>query len=184
MIERNLIDKSQLAKALKIQQTTGRRFGSILVENGDITQEQLSEFLSFYFDVPNIDLTNTSIPNYVMALLAPDFISNAGVIPFKILQDSTGHKTLLMAMLDPTDNSAIQKVEELTLMEVEPFVITHGLFLETHKRLMNDAQPIDSFYKDLDTRDLLIALIETLQAKGTLSKEELNRLLGSNNCRD
>lgn len=181
MIERNLINKTQLSKALKKQQSTGRRIGSILVENGDITETQLGDFLSFYYDVPKIELTSTSISSQVLSLIDEDLISNAGIIPFRILEDATGHKTLMLAMIDPTDDSAINKAEQLTQMEVEPFVITHGLFIETYKHLIEDVKQIDSSYQECDTHDLLTALIELLSAQGTLSKEDLSKLLMERN---
>ncbi len=183
MIERSLIDKHQLSKALKQQQTTGRRIGSILVDNGDISEEQLENFLAFYYDVPKIDLTGTPISATTLRLLDREFIGNTGVIPFRVIEDAAGRKTLMLAMIDPTDDSAIAKAEEMTHMEVEPFVITHRIFLDKFKSLPEESPTDGSLFKDCETRDLLIALIDALADQGILSREELQRLIDKRNMR-
>ena len=179
MIERDLIDKNQLSVALKKQQETGTRIGSILVGNGDITEEQLGDFLSFYYDVPKIDLSHTQIPSHILSLLDKEFMGNAGVIPFKIIEDATGCKTLMLAMVDPTDDAAIEKVGNDTRMIVEPFVMTHGLFLKTYKRLIENDKSIETILDDFETRDLVTALIKILHDRGMLSKEEIIKVIGS-----
>lgn len=52
LVEKGMISQEQLDLALKLQKTTGQRLKDILIKEGFTTREQLKEFITQHVDIP------------------------------------------------------------------------------------------------------------------------------------
>ena len=124
MVNSGLLTEDQLQKALLTQKKEGGRLGSVLVRLGFLSEEKLLQFLSKQYGVPSIDLAKQEIDAAVIKLIQPNVAQKHFLIPFK---RSGG--TLFIAMVDPTNVSAIDDIKFMTGYAVEPMVAAESAIL-------------------------------------------------------
>ena len=117
LIAANLIDEVQMQIALSEQKRTGRRFGSTLVDLKFIDENVLAAFLSKQIDIPCISLLHVDIPKKVLRKLPRNVVVDCKAIPVRMDGDR-----LEVAMVDPTDADALQRVEEAAGAPVAPLI--------------------------------------------------------------
>lgn len=128
LVQQKFITPAQLQLALAEQhkqKQSGRRLGRVLVEQGLVSEDQISETLATQFNIPFINLkhynVNTEISRRLTEIYARRFRS-------VVLNESDGK--LLIGMVDPTDTSAIDKISHILGTEIELAVVTEGQMLE------------------------------------------------------
>jgi hypothetical protein len=184
LLEKGLIKPHQLEKALETQAAQGGRIGSILVRDGALREESLLNFLSSYFDLPMIDLRGLRIEPEVLRLLSPETVKELGILPMKIRENADGERTLMIAMIDPANVSAIRKVESLVNMRTEVHVMSYHQFQDALRKFYEEGDIAPRGYENAATRPLLIGLIEALAAEGILSPERLLKHLHKSGDKD
>ena len=117
LVERKILTLQQ-AKAILAQIKNGKAhlsFEELLLESDLATEEVILETKASILHVPYIDLKNYEIDPEVLELIPGDIARQFNFFPlFKI--DST----LLLAMIDPKDVKAIDKVTRITQLEISP----------------------------------------------------------------
>jgi type IV pilus assembly protein PilB len=117
LVERKVLTLQQ-AKSLLAQVKNGKSdqsFESLLIQSEITTEDVILETKASIWHVPYIDLKNYEIDPEVLDLIPGDVARQYHFFPlFKI--DST----LLLAMTDPKDIKAIDKVTRLTQLEISP----------------------------------------------------------------
>src|SRR5215212_1246563 len=117
LVAANLIDEVQMQIALAEQKQTGKRFGSTLVELKFIDENVLAAFLSKQIDVPCISLLHVDIPRKVLRKLTRATVLDCKGVPVRIEGDR-----LEVAMVDPTDLDALDRLEKAAGMTVTPLI--------------------------------------------------------------
>jgi hypothetical protein len=117
LLAANLIDEVQMQIALAEQKQSGKRFGSTLVDLKFIDENVLAAFLSKQIDVPCISLLHVDIPKKVLRKLSRTVAVECKAVPVRIEGDR-----LEVAMTDPTDLDALERVEKDSGMTVTPLV--------------------------------------------------------------
>ncbi|HEX2062414.1 MAG TPA: hypothetical protein VHK90_16870, partial [Thermoanaerobaculia bacterium] len=117
LIAANLIDEVQMQIALAEQRTNGKRFGSTLVELKFIDENVLAAFLSKQIDIPCISLLHVDIPKKVLRKLPRAIAVECKAVPVRIEGDR-----LEIAMVDPTDVDALDRLEKAAGMTVTPLI--------------------------------------------------------------
>lgn len=125
LVREKLITQDQLAFALEQQKTNGRKLGRVLVENGFISEEHISEALAMQFDIPYVNLNNYNI-NLELVRLLPE--NQARRFRAIVLEERNGK--LLVGMSDPTDFFAMDEVTRLVKREIGVAVVTEGQLLK------------------------------------------------------
>lgn len=119
MIERNIINRAQLEKALMLQRERGGLIGEILVELGFVREEDIAQALTAQYGFPYLPLgsyeINSDIVNIVPVRVARQYL----LIPI----DKIGNN-LTLAMSNPLNIQAIEDVEMITNCSVQTFVST------------------------------------------------------------
>jgi chromosomal replication initiator protein DnaA len=115
LLERKVVSKKQLNKAIKRQQEQGVLLGSILVDMGVLSEELLKTFLAEQCQVPNLDLT-TATPSRE----ALERISRETAISRIALPLSLEGQRLTVVMGDPLDASVVEALKEATGCEIDP----------------------------------------------------------------
>lgn len=121
LVEGGLISKTDLEKALRIQQETGKRLGEVIVEQGMTTPEDIVKTLSSQLSVEVIDLFETPIDQTLITrnLITPDVILRHQVFPVRLEGN-----TLVVAMVDPLNLMALDDIRLSTGYEVKPAITT------------------------------------------------------------
>jgi MSHA biogenesis protein MshE len=117
LVAANLIDEVQMRVALAEQQRTGKRFGSTLVELKFIDENVLAAFLSKQIDIPCISLLHIDVPKKILRKLPAKLARELHAIPIR--HDGDRYE---VAMLDPTDTAALQKLQEVLGQPIAPLI--------------------------------------------------------------
>ena len=70
-------------RAIKIHEETGKKLGTVLVENGMVDEKQIMEILEFQLGIPFIDIDNIKIDPEVQNIVPLQLIRKHNVVPVK-----------------------------------------------------------------------------------------------------
>lgn len=118
-MERGVITRSQLEKALQVQKEKGGLLGQILVVLGFTKEEEIAQALTIQYGFPYLPLKNYELNKEVLKLI-PEAVSKQYCL---IAVDKIGD-TLTVAMSNPLNTKAIDDLEILTKCKVQVFVST------------------------------------------------------------
>ncbi len=118
LIRNNLINREQLEQALKRKTQVDMPLGSILIEMGFITVDEMLKFLSKKFAVPSVNLFKTEIKPEVLRL-----VSQEKMRKYRILPVSLEENTLTVAMVSPQDFMTISDLEFTLGKKIKPVVV-------------------------------------------------------------
>jgi len=119
LVERRIITKKELLKALEIQKEKGGLIGEILIELGLAKEEDIAQALTAQFGFPYLPLANYDLEPDVLHSIPKNVCSQYCLIPV----DKIGNN-LTVAMSNPLNSLAIEDVEELTKCTIQIFVAT------------------------------------------------------------
>ncbi len=110
MVRSRMITHMQLADALVLQATSGGRIGKILLEQGVLSEANLAAALSEHLGIPLIDLSRSTPPAGVVALLPESVARNAVAVPI-----GADDHVVTIAVADPTPEvtAALQSAAHL-----------------------------------------------------------------------
>ncbi len=115
LLEAGVINKAQLAEALRIQEEQQGFLGHILLEKGWITDKQLCGAISESLHVNCVSIEHVLISEEVVGL-----ISNSLAVTCQILPLFVHNNIVYLAMENPCDTGVIQLVEYETGRQVRP----------------------------------------------------------------
>lgn len=133
LIDSDLIDQQQLRLALTKQSQTGDHLGSILIEMGFITVENLLEFLEQQSGVPAINLYDIHIDKPFLDLITKEKIFNAKVLPV-----SADKHTLTLAMVNPHDFETISEIGFTVGKKIKPVIVPSFMMEAARKILLTE----------------------------------------------
>lgn len=144
LVQQNLITADNLEKSLEEQKRTGRKLGRIFVDQGYLTEIQISEALARQLKIPFIDLKqfNTN-PEYINKL--PE--AQARRFRCVVLADK-GH-SFLVGMVDPTDLFAYDELSRLLRKDIDLAVVQESSLLQLIDRSYRRTDEISSLAIEL-----------------------------------
>jgi len=119
LLERGVINKKHLEKALQIQKQKGGLLGQILVALGHATEEEIAQAITVQYGLPYLPLAGYEIDAESVKLIPEQVAKQYGLIAIDKIGD-----TLTLAMSNPLNIQAIEDVEFLTKCKVQSFVST------------------------------------------------------------
>ncbi|MCM1047774.1 MAG: Flp pilus assembly complex ATPase component TadA [Clostridiales bacterium] len=122
LVNSGVISEEQLEKGLQLQKGSGRKLGETLVDEGLVTEENIVRALSSQLNLSTIDLQNVTIEENVISLIPVNVLKKHKMIPFEYSPENMN--ILRVAMADPMDMAAIDDVNIITNLQVEPVVST------------------------------------------------------------
>lgn len=114
-----LITEEQLMEALKLQKGSGKRLGTVLIENGFITEAQLIDMLRMQLGIDFIDLAKINIDPEMVNILPKDIAKKNEIIPVRMERD-----VLYLAMGDPLNFLAVEEARAATRKKIVPMITT------------------------------------------------------------
>lgn len=119
LLDKKLITKGNLDKALKIQEETGGSLSKILVEEVMVNEIDLAVILSQALGIPTLHLSLMQVHPDVAALIPKKIAYRYEVIPISKIG-----KILTVAMSDPLNLFALDDLKLLTGCSVNPVITT------------------------------------------------------------
>jgi type IV pilus assembly protein PilB len=114
LVANRLVTPEQLTRAVAVQPKSGKRLGQILVEQGAVSEDDIAWALSTQLGYPYIFLTPEIVDPDAVRLLPEEFMRERNVIPILTF----GHE-MTLAMVDPTDQDAVEEVVARTGLQVK-----------------------------------------------------------------
>src|SRR6266704_6309359 len=121
LVREKIISPEQLEQALKTQRESGGRLGSVLVQLGFLSDEDVTNFLSKQYGVPAINLSYFEIDAQVVKLVPHDTAKRYQILPLSRVGAS-----LTIAMVDPTNVFAMDDIKFMTGFNIEPVVASES----------------------------------------------------------
>jgi len=119
LIERGILKKKELEKALSIQKEKGGLLGNILVVLGYATEEQIAQAITVQYGFPYLPLANYDIDQSLITVIPENVAKQYCLIGIDKISN-----TLTIAMANPLNMQAVEDVELMTGCKVQAFVST------------------------------------------------------------
>ena len=121
LLSKGLITHAQLELALTIQAQSGMRLGSILLNLELLSPDDLLDFLAKRSSHPALDLYKLNLTPDVLGSIPYSIMKKHQVLPIAI-----GEKSVFVAMVVPTDDSALNELSFLLGKAIEPIIVPEG----------------------------------------------------------
>ena len=144
LVENHVISEAQLQSALAEQKTTGLKLGRQLIEANYIDEDRFLEFLSQQLDIPGVDLTRYEIRSDVIELLPETYARRFRAIVLDVKDD-----VATVGMADPTNIFAMDEIERIIKMTLEPAVVRESELLAAIDRNYRRTSEIHSLAEEL-----------------------------------
>ncbi len=122
LVAAQIISRQQLEDALALQKTDGRRIGKLLVENGIVTETQVTQILSQQLSVPWVSLYHIDFSRQLLDLVTRELAEKYCLVPIFVRRVRGSGETLYVAMDDPTDETAQREVSEWCRLPVRAMI--------------------------------------------------------------
>lgn len=122
LVETGNITQEQLERALKKQKERNKKLGEILVDEDILTEDDIAAALSRQLNIEIVDLQNINIDKGVTKLVPVNILKKYTMMPFAFSEHNKN--VLRVAMENPLDTYAQEDVSIITNYQVEPVVAT------------------------------------------------------------
>ncbi|MDD5423304.1 MAG: hypothetical protein WC592_01840 [Candidatus Omnitrophota bacterium] len=119
LLERGVINESQLAKALKVQEEKGGLIGQIMVAMGFAKEEEIAQALTVQYGFPYLPLEFYEVNSEAVKMIPEHVAKQYNLIAIDKIGD-----LLTIAMSNPLNFQAVEDIEMLTKCKVQVFVST------------------------------------------------------------
>ena len=133
LLDRGIINQSQLDQGLGLQREKGGLIGEILVELGFVKEDDIAQALTAQYGFPYLPLGNYDVDVDITSIIPGRVARQYLLVPI----DKIGNN-LTLAMSNPLNVQAIEDVELLSGCSVQTFVSTSS----------DIKRAIEKYYKD------------------------------------
>ena len=148
LLAAGLISSEQLDLALLEQKRSGKLLGDVLKELGFVTDQEISALLAQAAETQTIDLDKIEIDAQTLHAIPFSLAKELALIPIK-----TDPRCITVAMADPFDVEAINKVERLTRLMVNVVAASGQDILDLLAKVHDQAETIDEVIAELMKSD-------------------------------
>ncbi|HUH92717.1 MAG TPA: type II secretion system ATPase GspE [Casimicrobiaceae bacterium] len=173
LVERGRLDASGLERALRVQQETGEKLGSLLVTLGLVAQRDVAEAVASQLGLPLVEATGYPELPILEERVSARFLREARALP--LFEDE--HE-LTLAMADPTDGYTVSAFEMVTGRKVRPMVAIPSELEAALERLYGQGKSaLGTLVGDVEQRDDLAFDADIQQLKDLASEAPVIRLV-------
>ena len=144
LVENHVISEAQLQSALAEQKKSGLKLGRQLIEAGYLDEDRFLEFLSQQLDIPGVDLARYETRTDFVELLPETYARRFRAIVLDVKDD-----VALVGMADPTNIFAMDEIERIIKMSLEPAVVRESELLAAIDRNYRRTSEIRSLAEEL-----------------------------------
>ncbi|WP_028854812.1 type IV-A pilus assembly ATPase PilB [Psychrilyobacter atlanticus] len=177
LVEKKLITRDGLEKALEEQEKTGEKLGEILIELGYLDEENMLDALGEQNRVKVKVIDDTDLKLEVLAILPEEYMKEKIILPLRI-----NGKKLLVAMENPKDTFLIDELQMKTNMVIKPVLAMKSNIMEylekyIHKRDQKTETQTDSVLDELNK-----FAEEDIEIESNYKDEDIVSSLGSDSA--
>ena len=162
------ITEEQLSKALAEQKTAGQMLGELLVDQGTISGNVLVHSLAKCLGVPGVQLRHGLIDPNLLPLIGSEEAERLKSIPMFRVYD-----TLTVAMAEPQSLPTIDRLRELTGLEIRPVLALEGNILEFARKYAEGMVDVDAFLTSLAESDVEVVEREQIDEGPTTDLDQM-----------
>ena len=148
LVAQKLISREQLRLGLEQQKKSGRRLGRVLLEQGFVSDEQISEAISRQLSIPFVNLKFYNLKPDLVRLL-PETQARR----FRAIMLEDRKASYLVGLADPTDLFAFDELQRLLKRDIEVAVVSEALLVQAIDRVYRRTEEISGLAKELE-RDI------------------------------
>lgn len=123
LVEAGTLQEIHLQEALNIQKKEGGFLGEILVSMGVVTEDEIASCLAIQYGIPFLSLQNYEFDEELFKIIPEEMILKNACLPI----DKIG-KVLTVAVANPLGEEELNKIEDVTGLEVRYFLCTLSEF--------------------------------------------------------
>jgi len=153
LVEKKLLSKNDINKALELHKKKGGKVSDILVGMGLVSRQDLTVALSQELGFPPIDLSRYKIKPDILKLLSKKIVKQYRIIPVSKMGN-----VLTIAMADPLNVLAIDDIKTITGFDIGPVI--------TNEADINDA--IADYYEG-HAHDAIEKIVEGMKDSADIS---------------
>ena len=142
LVEAGAITAEELDEAIAYQKENGGKLGTVLVNQGFISQELLITVLTTQMGIDFIELKACKLDDDILKLVPENLVNKYKAIP--ICYDDNNPNILKVAMVDPMDLNAIDDIGIATNTQVEPMLAMEDDMNETIGKYFGNAQAMEA----------------------------------------
>ncbi|RCW80416.1 type IV pilus assembly protein PilB [Halanaerobium sp. DL-01] len=151
LLDHEYINREQLDLALEKMENTDKKIGEVLVELGYIREEDLIEVLEFQRGIPHADLDKYFFDPSLSELIPENMARRYLAVPI----EKKGESKLKVVMADPTDLVAIDDLEMLSNLTIEPLYGAPNQIRSAINRLYGSEDiDISNIFEDFNLDDV------------------------------
>lgn len=169
LLEANLVSQDQLHKALDAQKKDGGSLGQNLVRTGALSEVAYADFLGRMYSLPTVALSEITVPEEIAQLIPADVATRFQVVPI-----ARQGRVLRVAMANPSNIFAIDDINFITGLEVQPVVATEGDVKAAIDKYYDSADSLKEVLEGLEEDVELVESQEEDADENTLSAESQN----------
>jgi general secretion pathway protein E len=173
LIARGKLDAAGVERALRLQQDSGERLGTLLVTLGLCAQRDVCEALAVQLDLPLLDTAGYPEFPILEERISPRFLREARALPVR-----EDEHELALAMADPTDEYTIGAFRMVTGRDVRPLVAIPSELDAALERLYGAGRTaVGQIVGDVEQRDELAFDADIQHLKDLASEAPVIRLV-------
>ena len=148
LLRAGIINEDQLDEALEIQKTNRALVGSILVELGYCTEEDIARALAEKTFTKFISINEIGVNMSVASLITPEMATRNNILP---LYEENG--TLYVVMKNPNDIITIDDLKRITGYEIKPLVATDSELSAAIENFVNMSSNVNQYDEEEEETD-------------------------------
>jgi len=150
LVDQGYISETQLSKALESQKTLGKKLGRVLIELGYLDENKLLDVLAAQLDFQHVRLDNFNFDNSIIKHIPEEMARAYKCIPLYVHQ-----KVITVAIADPTNLRTIDHLKFKTGLKVEPVIATeHEIVSAIERTYSGDREALAALLGSESTADL------------------------------
>ena len=161
LVRSGLVPYETIEQAEELAQAQNINIGQVLINSGVITEDAIIKFLETKLHIPSVNLEDYTLDKNCLKYVSFSDARKYKIIPLFKIED-----TLTVAMADPLDLFAIDKIVETAECSIEPVIATETSIIKK----------IDEYYKtDITVGEIFTSEeIEGFDWRDELHKEDLS----------
>ncbi len=169
LLDARLITQEQLDRAITEQRQTGELLGAALVRLGAVTEDTLLHLLEQQLHLPLVDLDAISVDEEVLAFIKEDMARKYNALPLAI----EGRSTLIVAMADPLNVSALEDLRFHCGMFIQPVLARPSAIVEAIERYYHIDSSVNEVIRNIISSEQDVVVNAVKQDEPTEALDDL-----------
>jgi len=148
LLRAGVINEQQLDEALDIQKTNRALIGSILVELGYCTEDDIARALAEKTNTRFVSINEIGVNMSVASLITPEMALRNNILP---LYEENG--TLYVVMKNPNDIITLDDLKRITGLDVKPLVATDAELSAAIENFVNVSSNISQYEEEEEVEE-------------------------------